>query len=168
MRKALLHRETAAWAELAITAGSLQSRVCPNQISSNVLTDHSRATIERVEPSITNTESTMLRLQRLKKVNRSGHWQSPTHDPAAMPTRRAATVQTRSKVTSGAAPFDAHKLNRYSSFKLTYLTTSVAAGYIRVGARSTMRIGSPYFRLRRAPHRWPQRNSVGMAHADEV
>jgi hypothetical protein len=29
---------------LGLTAGSLQSRVCPNQISSNVLTDHSKAT----------------------------------------------------------------------------------------------------------------------------
>lgn len=111
----------------------------------------------------------MLRLQRLKKVNWSGHLQEPDARSGrdADKTRRYRP-ERRPKVTSGAAPFDAHKLNRYSSFKLTYLTTSLAAGYIRVKARSIMRIVSPYFRLRRAPRRWPQRNSVGMSHADEV
>jgi hypothetical protein len=64
--------------------------------------------LERVERSITNTESTMLRLQRKRPTGRVT-CKSPTHDPAAMPTRRAAAVQRRPKVTSGAAPFDAHK-----------------------------------------------------------
>jgi hypothetical protein len=80
----------------------------------------------------------MLRLQHKRPTGRVT-CKSPTHDPAAMPRRRAAAVQRRPKVTYGAAPFDAHKLNRYSSFKRTYLTTSLAAGYFRVGARSIMR-----------------------------